>query len=331
MAAVSCRSLWRNCALEADSEIHDIDRMEDNIAPVAPNVSKIRELISSLELCHHKADRWVYNIIEAIGLGETKKGLGTRSAGQYHAAEQVWQNACAALSAWCAGCPTRSLNLYVDLVPASQMLSCLGQRSPLKEWQVQRVIERIRNLVHWPQSGDDPAAQYVWILYCGGEYESAYHSQCPEHYKEHEDFWLATVRTIVNDTEDGHEAELSLGLAIDMFWPCHWKFVGNLQIVLGAIGGNLDPQEPFAACGRNIIMLPNRDRMEIISNTLKVFCGVSESDKELDRQMLTLLGKPTEVKRWLAASLDKTIRLQLSPPAKLRALSALAGPAWIKQ
>ena len=80
----SCRSWWRNCALEADSEILAIDRMEDSIAPINANVLKIRELISSFELCHHKADRWVYNIIEAIGTGETQKGLGTRSPGQQH-------------------------------------------------------------------------------------------------------------------------------------------------------------------------------------------------------------------------------------------------------
>jgi hypothetical protein len=44
---------------------------------------------------------------------------------------------------------------------------------------------------------------------------------------------------------------------------------------------------------------------------LKVFCGDSESDKEIDRDVLSLLGEPTEEKKWLAASLDKTIRLQL--------------------
>jgi len=327
----SCRSWWRNCALEADSEILEIDGMEDGIAPIVPNVSRIRELISCLELCHHKADRWVNNIIEAIGAGETRKGLGARRPGQHHPVEQVWQNACAALSVWCAGSPSKSLDLSIDTVPVSQMLARIGERSPLKEWQVQRVIERIRSLIHWPQSCDDPTAQYVWILYGGGEGESAYRSQCPEHYREHEDFWLATVRTIIHDTENGDEAALSLGLAIDMLWPCHWKFVENLEIVLAAIGGSLNPTKPFAACGRNITLSPNRGRMEVVSNTLRVFCGNSGSDREVDREMLALLGKPTEVKRWLAASLDKTIRLQLSPPAELRALSALAGPAWVKQ
>ncbi|MCP4283701.1 MAG: hypothetical protein GY792_04505 [Gammaproteobacteria bacterium] len=115
----SCRLWWRNCALLADSEIMAIDGMEDHIAPIAPTVSKIRELISSLELCHHKADRWVYNIIEAIGAGETTKGLGTRSHGQQHPIVSLWQNPCAALSAWCARCPSTKVCLCIDSGMAS--------------------------------------------------------------------------------------------------------------------------------------------------------------------------------------------------------------------
>ena len=327
----SCRSWWRNCALEADSEILAIDRMEDRIAPIAANVSKIRELISTLELCHHKAERWVGNIIEAIGTGETRKGLGTRSPDQKHPVEKVWQNVCAILSAWVAGCPGTSIDLTIDTVSASRILAGLGERSSLKEWQVQRVIEKIRSSIHWPQSLDDPTAQYVWILLSGSEYEFAYRTKCPEHYKEHDDFWLRTAQTIIHDTENGDDAELSLGLAIDMLWPCHWNFVGNLQIVVDAIGGRINPEKAFAACGRNITPLPIHRRMNVISDTLKLFCGGPESNQEIDMDLLAQLGKPTEVKKWLAASLDKTIRLQLSPPAELRAMPDLSGPDWIKQ
>ena len=298
----SCRSWWRNCALEADSEILSIDRMEDLIAPLDPDAVRIRELISSLELCHHKAERWVENIIKAIGAGETKKGLGTRSPGQEHPVKKVWQNACAALSAWCAGCSSTKVDLSIGTAPAAELLACLGERSPLKEWQVQRVIEKIRSAIHWPQSSDDPTAQYVWILLSGGEYELAYRNECHEHYKEHQDFWLRTVRTIIHDTENGDEADLSLGLAIDMLMPCHWRFVENLRIVLGAIGGRLNPEKPFAACARNIALVPIRRRMQIVSDILEVFCGEAELDKDLDRELLALLGEPTEAKRWLAAS-----------------------------
>jgi len=223
------------------------------------------------------------------------------------------------------------VDLSIDTVPASQLLAGLGERSPLREWQVQRVIEKIRSAIHWPQSCDDPTAQYVWILLGGGEYESAYRNECPEYYKEHEDFWLRTVRTVIHDTENGDEADLSLGLAIDMLMPCHWRFVENFRIVLEAIGGRLNPDKPFAACGRNITLVPIRRRMEIVSNTLEVFCGASKSSQEIDRDVSALLGKPSKVKKWLAASLEKTMRLQLNPPAELRAISALAGPDWIRQ
>jgi len=327
----SCRSLWRNCALTVDQEILTVDELEDRIAPIAAGATQTRELIASLELCHHKAERWIYNIVETIGSGETAKGLGTRSPGEPHCAERVWQNACAALAAWCAGCPSAKLGVTIDSVPASRLIASLGERSPLKEWQVSRVIEKIRSAIHWPQSCDDPSAQYVWLLLSASEYESGYCTRCPEYYKEHEDFWLTTARTIIHDTEGGDAAELSLSLAIDMLWPCHWSFVENLQIVLAAIGGDLYPQKPFAACGRNINMLPNRHRMETICETLKVFCGATESSPRIDEELLALLGVPTEIKKWLAASLDKTIRLQLNPPSDLRVMSALSGPDWIKQ
>jgi len=325
----SCRPWWRNCALEADPEILEIDAMEDRIAPIGADLSAIRRLISSLELCHHKAERWVHNAIEAIGSGESRKGLGTRPPGQHHPAEAVWQSAGAALSAWCAGRPAANVDRSVGTVPAASLLACLGERSPLKEWQVHRVIAKIHSSIHWPQALDDPSAQYAWILLSGGEYESWYRDACPEEYEEHEDFWFTTVRTIIHDTDRGDEARLSLGLAIDMLMPCHWRFVENLRIVLAAIGGTLEATTPFAACGRNIGLSPLRPRMRVVSNTLRAFSGVRESDGGVDGGLLALLGEPTDAKRWLALSLDKTIRLQMDPPDDLRAVSALAGPDWI--
>lgn len=307
-----------------------IDRMEDALAPLDPAIAKIRGLITGLELCHHKAQRWVVNIIEAIGRGETTKGLGTRSSQEEHPAERVWQNACAALSAWCAGCPIESIDLSAGDIRAPELLAGLGERSPLKEWQVQRVIEKIRSSIHWPRPLEDPTAQYVWLLLDVGSYEFAYLTACPEQYREHEAFWQATVRTIIHDTVDGDEASLSLGLAIDMLMPCHWDFVENLRIVLAAIGGDLHPTRPFAACGRNISRVPIRRRMEAITETLRFFCGERAGESSVDHELLAILGKPSGERRWLAASLDKTIRLQLDPPIEMRALSAMSTPEWLQ-
>ena len=107
----SCRECWVNCGVETDQEMLEIDRLEDELSPMPENVTRIRKLISTLEMCHHKAERWVENIIEAIGEGDTAKGLGTRSPGELHPAERDWTNACTALSTWCAGGPASSLSL----------------------------------------------------------------------------------------------------------------------------------------------------------------------------------------------------------------------------
>ncbi|MFB3787598.1 MAG: hypothetical protein ACE15F_14650 [bacterium] len=327
----SLRSCWKNCAVAPDPEIERIDRMEDELIPLSPGVAKIRELISCLEMCHHKAGRWIDNVLAAIASGESAKGLGTRAPDQVHPVENIWQNACAALMAWCAGCPAASLDMNIGPIPASQLLDGLGPRSPLKEWQTQRVAERIRSCIHWPRSGEDPSSQYRWILYNPAGTDAMYFLQCPDYYREQEEFWLATARTILQDRIDGHPAEISLGLAIDMLWPCHWRFIDNLRIVLDAIGGRLQLDTPYAACGRNIGLLPTHDQMAILSHTLFYYAMGGGSGEQADPAILARLGESSAVKSWLAASLGKTIRLQINPPADIIVLSALEGPDWIRE
>lgn len=318
-----CRDWWRNCGVEADDEILAIDKMEDEISPLTASTKRIRELISTLELCHHKAERWVTNIIEAISSGKTAKGLGTRKPGQLHPAEHVWQAACTALSAWCTGSPIDSVDITLGDRQASQLLDCLGQRSNLKEWQVQRVIERIQEFIGWSLSKENDTEEYVFLLEWGGEYESERRTECPEPYQMHADYWHQTVQTNIQDTEVGiphsvygdseygEMAEQSLAVAIDMLWPCHWNFIQNLEIILSAIGGNLKPDTPFAFCARNIKLSPIRNRMKTVSHTLRVFCKNLQPDNKVDANLLSSLGKSSKTKKWLAASFDKTIRLQL--------------------
>ena len=164
-----CRPWWRNCASETDSEILRIDEIEDGLGPLSANVSKVRELISTFELCHHKAERWIHNIVQAIGQGQTTKGLGTRPSGQSHPVEKVWQSATTALSAWCEGRSDDVADLPIGTVPAKRLLAGLGERSPLKEWQVRRVIQKIQSVSDWAQSPEQPATQYEWMLLGGGD------------------------------------------------------------------------------------------------------------------------------------------------------------------
>ncbi len=306
-----CRECWVNCGVEADEEMRDIDRLEDELSPLPENVTRIRKLISTLELCHHKAERWVMNIIEAIGEGDTAKGLGTRSAGELHPAERDWINACTALSAWCAGHPASSLKLTIGDQSASSLLSKLGRRSARKEWQVQRVIERIREFIDWPRSMHHEDSVYVFLEACGADWEPPRDAECPEYYREHEDFWNQTMQACIHDSVDGKAGDIPLAVAIDLMFPCNWNFVDNLDIVLGAIGGELRSARPLAVCARNIGHAPIRDRMRTVCRTLQASLQNQRSENDVDVTLLEMLGDITGPQKWLVASLDKTIRLQL--------------------
>lgn len=309
-----CRPWWNNCVLESDPETEAIDRIEDELGPLDPGVARVRGLIGTLELCHHKAARWIDNVVAAIAAGDSAKGLGTRPSGERHEAEEGWQRVADELSTWCDAASG----------PASPLLAPLGERTPLKAWQVQRVAEKIRSSIGWP----NPVEEYTWLLLGGDEHDCWYRSDCPPLHRDNEESWRATVETLIADTVDGESAQLSLALAIDMLMPCHWRFEENVQLVLAAIGGDLDPAEPFAACGRNLGMLPDRPQLELMCAGLRAYGGTAESGTA-GANLRASLGEPTPERRWLAASLEKTIRLQLDPPADVAEMSSLSGPAWL--
>jgi hypothetical protein len=122
---------------------------------------------------------------------------------------------------------------------------------------------------------------------------------------------LGEYHSVYGDLGYGERTALSLATAIDMLMPCHWDYVRNLGTVLGVIGGDPTPERPFAFCARNIKLTPIRERMKIVSHTLQAFCQDRPLEDGVDREILQGLGEPSRQRQWLAASLEKTIRLQL--------------------
>ncbi|MHC4070150.1 MAG: hypothetical protein ACYSR8_11375, partial [Planctomycetota bacterium] len=80
-------------------------------------------------------------------------------------------------------------------------------------------------------------------------------------------------------------------------------------------GGHLHPERPYVCHQRNLKLSPLCGRLRTISNTLGVFWKQEQTNKKTDQDILDYLGEVTPVKRWLAASLDATIRLQLEAPS----------------
>ena len=279
-----------NCPAEpSDDEIVRIDAMEDALSPLTADLKATRQLITSLEMCHHKADRWVTLIIEAIAAGKTSKGPGSRPEGTRHPAEMAWQNCVQVLSAWRDGMAVTGVQ--IGGISAQELTSVLGEPTALRKWQVQQVIVKV-------QSYTERDVRYVEIM------------ENEDHFLKDVEFREATMLAIIRDNVGGQPAEISLAAAIDHLEACHWDFIGSLMIVLNAIGGDLSPSRPYAACGRNINLSPIRPRMKEIAGTLRSFWDESSKTAITDASMLELLGDRTLKKRWLAASLDKTIRLQ---------------------
>jgi hypothetical protein len=275
-------------------------------------------------MCHHKAERWVDHIIDAIGTSTPKGGLGSRGEGERHPMENVWQAACDALEAWCEGRPGSIAGLRVGERSAAELLSSLRAATALKKWQVARVEERIRSFIGWPRSERTGENHYVPLMEVGAGYESVLRSHCPEEYRDDEELWVKTVQTVLRDQPPRApeeallhlaSAEISLAVAIDMLMPCNWNFVENLHTVLAAIGGRLDLSAPFAACARHIELAPVRASMVDLCRALRAFCSEDAQRGLADNGIISRLGSVNPERLWLAASLEKTIRSQLDLPA----------------
>ena len=115
---------WKNCAV-TDVETRELDEVESALEPLPKHVLDTRALISGIECCHHKADRWVDLIIEAIGNGKPAGGLGSRSPCQRHPRELIWESVCNELNSWLAGRADEVRPIFLD---------ALGVRTDVKAW-----------------------------------------------------------------------------------------------------------------------------------------------------------------------------------------------------
>ena len=282
------RRCWFNTGAEPDAEIAAIDRLEDSLAPLDQHALHIRKLIGTFEPCHHKAERHAQIIVEAIGAGHTSKAQGRREHESLTPREREYQMLIETLSSWCSPSP-------VGDSASRELLELLGDATPLKVWQVQKVVRKIRCFL-------DPDARW------NQAYQNVIDTQ---HAGQDAEFRDRTIRTVIHDTEDGQPADITLAVAIDYITGCSWDFLGTVRAILAAIGGQLHPQRPLALHSRNLRLNPARDRLRVVSNTLRAFCEGSTGGLDIDEHVLSTLGDKTPLKHWLAASFDKTIRLQL--------------------
>lgn len=302
MSAGASRPCWQNCCGADDGEVHLIDTMEDSLSPLDEQTVQIRGLITLFEACYHEAGKEAEFIAAAIGLGYCPP----RSKERPPQRKKELESARDLLSTWCHPA-TKSIGWDIGGLPADELWGVLGEPNPLKIWQAARVVDRISHAL-------DPHHPYHNLALNVGDYGEPKAGDVGEHYRDNSAFWQQTMEAIIHDTVDGRESRISLAFAIDLLMPCGWDFVASLATILKAIGGDLHPDRPLACCARNVRLSPLCNRLRMISDTLNVFWRGETTTGDIDRCVLASLGAPTPVKRWLAASLDKTIRLHLTQP-----------------
>lgn len=306
------RSCWLNCygpgdkGFLEDLELLAINAMEDHIAPLDEQTVAIRGLITRFELCYHEADKEAEYISKSIAAGHCLEQSKERPPKR----KSELQSCFDILSRWCEDTAVRDTQPDLDGVPADELTGFIGEPSPLKVWQVARIVDRVGEAL-------DPKQPYHRMALDLGDYGEPGAHPAGDYYEDNPDYLNQTKKTIICDTVDGHSSKISLAMAIDLLMPCHWDFAGSVITILKAIGGDLHPARPYACCARNISLSPLCDRMRTISNTLGAFWKSEEATGDLDRVILASLGEITPIKRWLAASLDKTIRLHLSMPFEM--------------
>jgi hypothetical protein len=309
MATNEVRSCWQNCAgsdensLLSDREIVTIDGMEDSVAPLDDFAVRIRQLITGFEACYHEADKEAQYIIRAIGAGRCPP----RSSERPPQRKRELENARHVLSTWCDNPAAKGIDCELGGVRADTLLNLIGEPSPLKVWQVQRVVDRVSHAL-------DPNHPYYNLALSMGDYGEPGACAAGDHYSGEASFLQRTRETLIHDTVDGRASKVSLAFAIDLLMPCGWDFAGSLVTILKTVGGDVHADRPLACCARNLRLSPLCPRLRTISNTLMLFWRGSTPADNTDDRILASLGTPTPVKHWLAASLDKTIRLHLDQP-----------------
>ena len=159
------RPCWQNCGalddkfLLADKELLAIDAMEDSIAPLDAWTVAVRQLITRFEACYHEADKEAEYIVKSIAAGYCLEQSQERPPER----KKELENTRHILSIWCENTAIKGIKMSVGGISAEELLSFIGKPSPLKIWQVQRIIDKVIEAL-------DPGQHYNWMALDVGNY-----------------------------------------------------------------------------------------------------------------------------------------------------------------
>lgn len=241
---------WVNIEISPDNtEIRQIDKYEKKLATLSPDIQKIRELITRLELCHFKSKQHVTYIKESITT--LKPVINLEQIGTHHVSKGkkaikldttgrsiLGLKYIEALTYWLNNTSETNQSEYDDKTLEKKIHSWLGQKTPDKEKLVKLVIARI--------TGD-------WETY------------------------------EILEKGEKHKGLIFQACRID---TCHYTFPNNLDLLLKGIG-NLNPYPEFEGCGSYSKEIKNSAKDEFLALNHRLEELLSFSNPNIDT-MITI-------------------------------------------
>jgi hypothetical protein len=307
----SLRKHWVNCCIHPDEETTEIDRMEDALSPEEQQRAQpIRQAIARFETCHWNSDRWLERIVRGIAEERLPPTSG-RPRAQHPLAKML---VClrGLLRHWVAQSTTAIPQCAILDRSSVEIHRSLGARTPFKTWVVQRVVEGLEQ--HMRSTGlldpsDTPLAQ---TCPDGLALDSP---EADQYFPDSLDLLneARSRRLKVKSEIDGQTIEHSLAFLCGPLTPCNKYYFLFLFALFEYLD---DPDEerilPAPFCGN--ISQNRHQRYYQAINALRQYLGKPpEGSLPAANAVLAQLGSPTRVKRWLVASLEKTLREQMPP------------------
>ena len=308
----SLRKHWINCCLEPDQEMIDIDRMEDELTEEEQQRAlPIRRLIARFETCHWNSDRWLERILRAIA-DERVPPTSGRPRTEHPLAQMLacWREL---LTHWVARSTDPVPQCTLLDRPSTDIAGSLGAWTPFKAWVVQRVIEGLEH--HMCSAGllDLPESSLTKFFPGGLTLDSP---EADQYFPLSLDL-LAKARSQklkVKRELDDQVQEHSLAFLCGFLSPCNTHYFEFLFALFEALDApDEDRILPSPLCGG---MSHSRQRRYYqVINALRQYLGrPPEGALPEDEVVPVRFGDLTAVKRWLAASLEKTLREQMPAP-----------------
>jgi hypothetical protein len=310
----SLRAHWVNCCLAPDGEVIAIDHMEDALAPKErAQALPIRRLITRFEVCHWNSDRWLERIAQAIAEGQVPPTSGRPRT--QHPLVQMLICLRAVLAHWVARATGPLPQCIILDQTGTEVLHGLGPWTPFKAWVVRHLLDGLEHHLQanglLPPSELSSSRPYPADLSLDSPSADAYFPDSLD--------WLAEARSRKLKTRkaSGDEVqEYSLAALISSPNRCnefYFRFLFALFEYLD--DGDSERILPYPFCSN---ISPDRQRRYYrVIDALRAYLGQPpQGSLSPDDAVLARLGEPEPAKRWLVASLEKTLREQVPPLAE---------------